>query len=60
MGKRNQNGLLGITDSKFAFQTSNDIFSFRTLTSGEEFGNDRHLLLLRLEVKVVRLATPIS
>jgi len=58
MGERYQNGLLSITDPKFAFQTPNDVFGFRTLTSGEEFGDDRHLLLLRLEI-MVRLTTQI-
>jgi hypothetical protein len=55
MGKRHQNRLLRITDPKFAFQTPNDVFRFRTLAGSKESGYDRRLFLLSLEVMTIRL-----
>lgn len=54
MGERYQHGLLGITDTKFAFQTPNDVFRFRTLASSKESSYDRRLFLLSLEIMTVR------
>lgn len=48
MGKRHQDGPLGIPNPEFALQTPNDIFRFCTLTSSKEFSDDRRLFLLGL------------
>ena len=60
MAKRNQNGLLGVTNPKFAFQASDDVFRLRALAGSKEFGDNRHLLLLHLEVMAVRSAAQVS
>lgn len=59
MGKGHQNRLLGITDSKFSFQTPNNVFRFCTLASSKEFSYDRCLFLLSLEIIAVRLTAPV-